>query len=170
MALTTQQQELADIAQAGEANACCLARGGTIFTDAMTGLESCGFGAQSFFTDPSLGGLGASQTFSTIEPLSGQCGAIQASLPSQSSPGQQQSNFGAGLGSFFTDLFDNAGDILEGVGSIVNPGTTTVITPGTTPTTGGGTGTQPKKDRTALIIVGVAVVAIVAFLLIRRKK
>ena len=40
--MTPAQQQLADVAQAGEANACCLALGNTIVTDPIGGQELCG--------------------------------------------------------------------------------------------------------------------------------
>jgi len=171
MALTQAQQQLADIAQAGEANACCIARGGTIFTDAMTGIESCGFGQQLFTTNPTTPGLGASESYTSVEPLSGQCGAIQSSLPAMPSPdGNGQGNFlgniGQGINNFFGFVGENFQELaqtyqnLTGDNQQGQTGNTTIIV-------------QPedeKPDLTILYIVGGAILLLVIILLIRKMR
>lgn len=145
MALTQEQQELADIAQANEANACCIAMGGDIITLGNVGSEICSFINYEF-------------------PLAEACGAIQASLPSQPSPGQQQSGF-------LTGLVDNLGEILGGIGSIVNPNPQPPMYGGTNMGGAGGPVTiQPQQDNTVAYIIGGAVVLLIVFLLIRKFK
>jgi len=154
MALTQQQQELADIAQAGEANACCLAMGNTIITNPITGEELCG----------TPGGMFGGETTNTF-PLEEACGRIQASLPSQPSPGQQQSGF-------LTGLVDNLGEILGGIGSIVNPNPQPPTYSGGAQMGGGGNPAQvqPQQDNTVAYIIGGAVVLLLVFILIRKFK
>ena len=144
MALTQEQQELADIAQAGEANACCIAMGGDIITLGNVGSEICSFQNYEF-------------------PLAQACGSIQASLPSQPSPGQQQSGF-------LTGLVDNLGEILGGIGSIVNPQPPTYGGGAQMGGVGGPVQVQPQKDNTVAYIIGGAVVILIVFLLIRKFK
>lgn len=173
MALTQAQQQLADVAQAGEANACCIARGGTIFTDAMTGVESCGFGQQMFVNNPATPGLGATQSFTTVEPLSGQCGAIQSSLPAMPSPdGNGQGNIlggiGQGINNFFGFVGENFQELaqtyqnLTGDNQQGQTGSTTIIYQnGDDDDTGG---------RTVLFIVGGVILLLVTVLLIRKMR
>ena len=152
MALTQQQQELADIAQAGEANACCLAMGNTIVSNPITGEELCAV----------PGGMFGGETTNTF-PLEEACGAIQASLPSQPSPGQQQSGF-------LTGFVDNLGEILTGIGSIVNPTPQPPTYGGGMQPTSPGSIAQPNEDNTVAFIIGGAVVLLIVFLLIRKFK
>jgi len=146
MALTQEQQELADIAQAGEANACCIAMGGDIITLGNVGSEICSFENYEF-------------------PLAQACGSIQASLPSQPSPGQQQSGF-------LTGLVDNLGEILGGIGSIVNPNSQPPMYGGGMQMggPGGPVQVQPQQDNTVAYIIGGAVVLLLVFILIRKFK
>lgn len=153
MALTPAQQQLADVAQAGEANACCLALGGEIGTYPVTGEEICMMAGQNSF------------------PLSDACGNITASLPSMESPGEEQGGgFFNWLGSNFTEFTSGVSNVIDSVqGNQQQP---PGMAPGGQPIAGSGvTTTQaPGSGNTILYIVGGAMLLLVVFLLIRKRK
>jgi len=150
MALTPAQQQLADVAQAGEANACCLALGGDIIQYGDD--EICSFVDTEF-------------------PLGMACGQITASLPSMESPGEEQG------GGFFNWLGSNFTEFTSGVSTVIDsvqgnqqqpPG----MAPGGQPIAGSNVGTTqaPGSGNTILYIVGGAMLLLVVFLLIRKRK
>jgi len=158
MSLTPAQQQLADVAQAGEANACCLALGNTIVTDPITGQELCGV----------QGGMFGGETTNTF-PLGQACGQITASLPSMPAPGEEQS------GGFFNWLGNNFTEVTSGIANVVDSFTGNApVTPPPIQPAGSGT-TQisqgvNNQDNTIYYIVGGAMLLLVVFLLIRKKK
>lgn len=147
MSLTPAQQQLADVAQAGEANACCLALGGEIGNYPVTGEELCLMpGAMSF-------------------PLGESCGQITASLPSEPSPGQESGGFWNWLGSNFTQVTDGAANIIDAIQGnqpapppqIAGSGVTTTPPPS-------------NNGQKVLYVVGGLVLLVVVIMLIRKKK
>ena len=156
MSMTPAQQQLADVAQAGEANACCLALGNTIVTDPISGQELCGV----------QGGMFGGETTNTF-PLGEACGQITASLPSMPSPGEEQS------GGFFNWLGNNFTEVTGGVANVIDSITgNNPVPPPPVAIAGGGTPTTapPAQNNTILYIVGGAMLLLVVFLLIRKKK
>jgi hypothetical protein len=148
MALTPQQQQLADVAQAGEANACCLALGGEIGNYPLTGEELCLMaGANSF-------------------PLGDSCGQIEASLPSLPSPGQESGGgFFGWIGDNFQEIVSGATDIIGAIGGGSAP------SGGTTPQPVDPVQPQPTQgDNTIYYVLGGVLLLLVIFVLIRKFK
>ena len=147
--MTPAQQQLADVAQAGEANACCLALGGEIGNYPVTGEELCLIAGGSSFA------------------LGDSCGQITASLPSMPPPGEEQS------GGFFNWLGNNFTEVTGGVANVIDSITgNNPVPPPPVAIAGGGTPTTapPAQNNTVLYIVGGAMLLLVVFLLIRKKK
>mgnify|MGYP002832103654 CR=1 FL=1 len=149
--MTPAQQQLADVAQAGEANACCLALGGEIGTYPVTGEELCLIAGGNSF------------------PLGDACGQITASLPSMPPPGEEQS------GGFFNWLGNNFTEVTSGIANVVDSftGNAPVTPPPIQPAGSGTTQITPgvnNQDNTIYYIVGGAMLLLVVILLIRKKK
>jgi len=147
MALTPQQQQLADVAQAGEANACCLAMGGQISNYPVTGEEIC------------------VQSNNMAFPLPEACQRVQAMLPSETeTPGSEQN------GNFYENYVSPIGTWIdentEGIFNLFNPNPTPPP-PGYQATF---VPTSQNEDKTVLYIVVVAVLLLVGFLLYRKMK
>jgi len=143
MALTPAQQQLADVAQAGEANACCLALGGDIIQYGDE--ELCSF-------------------VDTEYPLGMACGQITASLPNEPSPGQESGGFWNWLGSNFTEVTSGAVNIIDAI---------TGNQPAPPPIAGSGVTTTPppsNNGKQVLYVVGGLVLLVVVIMLIRKKK
>lgn len=156
MALTQTQQELQDVAQAGEANACCLALGNTIVTDPVSGQELCGTSS----------GMFGGETTNTF-PLSDACSTAAQAAGGLPSPGQNQGGFFNWLGNNFETVTGGVANIINAVqgDTLTTPGS---VPPGTSPVVG----TQndnTKPDNTLLYIVGGVVLLLVVVLIIRKK-
>lgn len=144
MALTPSQQQLADVAQAGEANACCLALGGDIIQYGDE--ELCSF-------------------VDTEYPLGMACGQITASLPSEPSPGQESGGFWNWLGSNFTEVTSGAANIIDSLAGNQPAPPPTIAGSGVTTTP------APSTDgKQVLYVVGGLVLLVVVIMLIRKNK
>ena len=148
MALTPQQQQLADVAQQGEANACCLALGGEIDNFPLTGEEICLIPMGNSF------------------PLGDACGQITASLPSLPSPGEESGGgFFGWIGDNFQELVSGATDIINAIGGGSTP------SGGTTPQPVEPVQPQPTQgDNTIYYVLGGVLLLLVIFVLIRKFK
>lgn len=149
MALTQTQQELQDVAQAGETNACCLAIGGEIGTYPVTGEELCMIaGGESF-------------------PLGQACTTASQTAASLPSAGQNQGGFFNWLGNNFETVTSGVANIIDAVqgDSLATPG---AVPPGTSPVVGSQQD-NTKPNNTLLYIVGGVVLLLVVVLIIRKK-
>lgn len=100
MSATQNAQLLSETAQAGEANACCLALGGDIIVDSSNGDEICSFETYEF-------------------PLSMACQTAQNNAIQGASPEQQSA--GSGFVAGFTSILDALGSATTNVLGALNP-------------------------------------------------
>ena len=144
MAVTTNAQDLTEIAQAGEANACCLALGGDIVVDTGTGQELCSF--ETYEYDLELACQTAQQYAQTL-------------------PSPQQQSGGNWLANNLVSVIDSLGSAGSQVINALE-GNTGGNQYGTQPPIASGS----KKNRGW--IVGLFVLLIVAgvFYMLRKKK
>ena len=100
MSATQNAQLLSETAQAGEANACCMALGGDIIVDSSNGDEICSFETYEF-------------------PLSMACQTAQNQAIQGASPEQQSA--GSGFVAGFTGILDALGSATTNVLGALNP-------------------------------------------------
>jgi hypothetical protein len=145
MSVTQNSQLLSETAQAGEANACCLALGYTIYSDAVTGEEMC-----------------AGPTPLLPFPLSNAC--VQAQMSSIQGPSPEQESAGSGFVAGFTSILDSLGTAATGVLGALNPQPqtptqSTYVTPA-----------QSNRGKQVITIAVFVLVVGVVLIMLRRKK
>lgn len=156
MSVTTNAQSLSEVAQAGEANACCLALGSqyTIITNPVTGEELCAL----------QGGMFDNTTANTF-PLANACQVAQAESIQSASP--EQESAGSGFVAGFTNIIDALGSATTSVLGALNP-----QQPQTQAPTQGQyvVPAQSNKGKQLIAIAVFVLVVAVVVIMLRRKK
>ena len=145
MSVTQNAQLLSEVAQAGEANACCQALGGDIVTDGL-GQELCSFETYEF-------------------PLELACQTAQNSAIQGASP--EQESAGSGFVAGFTSILDALGSATTSVLGALNP-----QQPQTQAPTQGQyvAPAQLNKGKQLIAIAVFVLVVAVVLIMLRRKK
>jgi hypothetical protein len=143
MSVTQNAQLLSETAQAGEANACCLALGGDIIVDTSNGDEICSFETYEF-------------------PLSLACQTAQNTAIGSGSPSEESA--GSGFVAGFTSILDSLGTAATGVLGALNP------QPPTPNQSTYATPAQSNRGKQVITIAVFVLVVGVVLIMLRRKK
>lgn len=145
MSATQNAQLLSETAQAGEANACCLALGGDIIVDSSNGDEICSFETYEF-------------------PLSMACQTAQNNAIQGASPEQQSA--GSGFVAGFTSILDALGSATTNVLGALNP----QQAQGQIPTQSQYVSPAQSNSGKQILTIAVAVLLIAVLVIVLRRK